>query len=204
MNKQGSIASAWAGHVVDLYRLAKFDVRNPYSYTKFRQLKALGRRSGAKVLIETGTYLGNTAMRCSRVFDRVVTMELDPELFRKSEVYLSRRTNVECLEGDALKLLPAVLDRPDVRDAIVFLDGHFSGGVTAHGDVAEPACEEIEVLARFKDKLCSFIVDDFRCFGRDKGWPRKSELIASIEKHSGDRMDLAVHMDQVLVWKRSE
>jgi len=204
VNKQGSIVSAWAGHVVDLYRLAKFDVRNPYSFSKFRQLKALGRRSGAKVLIETGTYLGNTAMRCSRVFDRVITIELDPELFRQSQAYLSRRSNVECLEGDALKLLPMVLDRPDVNDAMVFLDGHFSGGVTAHGELAEPACEEIEVLARFKHKLRSFIVDDFRCFGTDKGWPRKSELIASIEKHFGDQMDLTVHMDQVLVWKRQQ
>jgi hypothetical protein len=202
MNEQGAVLSAAAGHVVDLYRLFQFETKNPHSYSKFRQIKALGQRSGASVLIETGTYVGNTAMRCSRTFERVITIELDADLFQRASRYLSKRKNVECLEGDALKLLPLVLERPSVTDALVFLDGHFSGGGTAHGDLAEPACEEIEILAKYRDKIRSFIVDDFRCFGRDKGWPRRSELLRTVEDSFGDGFEYTIHLDQLLVWRK--
>jgi hypothetical protein len=201
MNKQGASLSAAAGHVVDLYRLFRFEPRNPYSYSKFRQIKALAKRSGARILVETGTFVGNTAMRCSRVFERVVTIELDPDLFRQASRYLAGRKNVECLEGDALALLPQVLERADVDNALVFLDGHFSGSGTAHGGIAEPACEEIEVLAKHRNKIAAFIVDDFRCFGRDEGWPTRYELLKAVETSFGEGFEYTIHMDQVLVWR---
>ncbi len=201
MNKQGFTASTVGGHVLDLYRLLTFDVRNPYSYSKVRQIRALARRTQSRVFIEAGTFLGNTAKRCSRNFAQVITMELDAELFSRASRYLERMTNVSCLQGDALQLLPGVLDRVDVRDALVYLDGHFSGGVTAHGELAEPACEEIAVLARHRAKINAVIVDDFRCFGRDPGWPARSLLLRTIEKSFGDDFDYTVHMDQVLVWR---
>jgi hypothetical protein len=201
MNKQGASLSAAAGHIVDLYRLFRFEPKNPHSYSKFRQIKALAQRSGARVLIEAGTYVGNTAMRCSRVFERVITIELDPDLFRQASRYLSSRRNVECLEGDALTLLPQVLEREDVNNALVFLDGHFSGPGTAHGEVAEPACLEIEVLAKHRNKIAAFIVDDFRCFGRDEGWPRRFELLRAVENFFGKEFEYTIHLDQVLVWR---
>jgi hypothetical protein len=201
MNKQGASLSAAAGHVVDLYRLFRFQPRNPHSYSKFRQIKALAQRSGARVFVEAGTYVGNTAMRCSRVFERVITMELDPDLFSQASRYLSGRKNVECLQGDALALLPQVLGRADVSDVLVFLDGHFSGPGTAHGGVAEPACEEIEVLAGHRDKITAFIVDDFRCFGRDKGYPTRFELLRAVESFFGQEFEYTIHMDQLLVWR---
>lgn len=202
MNRQGSFFAALGGHAVDLARLARFQVANPHSYSKTRQIKAFGRRIGAKQFIETGTYLGNTTMRCSGTFEKVITIELDPGLFKQAKQYLSKRSNVECIEGDALKELPKILARPDVNDAIVFLDGHFSGTHTAHGDLAEPACEEIEVLASHKAKIRGFIVDDFRCFGTDKGWPKKSELVKSVETHFPE-FDLAIHLDQLLAWRKA-
>jgi len=204
MNKQGMTLATIGGHLVDLYRLATFDVRNPHSYSKVRQIKALARRTQSRTFIETGTYLGNTAMRCSRDFDAVITMELDPELFRQAQRYLASRPNIHCLQGDALKLLPQVLERTDVREALVFLDGHFSGGNTAHGDLAEPACEEITVLAGHKEKINAVVIDDFRCFGRDAGWPKRSSLLKTIEDSFGDDFEYAVHLDQVLMWRVRE
>jgi hypothetical protein len=201
MNKQGFTLSTIGGHIVDLYRFARFEVSHPHSFSKVRQIRALARRTNSRVFIEAGTFLGNTAMRCSGNFQSVITMELDPHLFQQAKAYLAHRRNVVCLEGDALKLLPSVLERTDVRDALVFLDGHFSGGVTAHGELAEPACEEIFVLANHKDKINAVVVDDFRCFGRDKGWPKRSALLETIEDSFGDDFDYTVHLDQVLIWR---
>jgi len=201
MNKQGFTLATIGGHILDLYRLARFDVRNPHSYSKVRQIRALANRTNSRVLIEAGTFLGNTAMRCSGNFESVITIELDANLFRQAKAYLARKRNVSCLEGDALKLLPAVLERADVTASLVFLDGHFSGGETAHGELAEPACEELAVLARYKDKINAVIVDDFRCFGRDSGWPKRSRLLESIEESFGDDFEYTVHLDQVLIWR---
>jgi hypothetical protein len=203
MNKQGSTLSAIGGHLVDLYRLARFDLRNPHSLSKVRQLCALGRRTGAKTLVETGTYLGNTAMRASRVFDRVITIELAPDLYRQAAAYLKRRPNVECIEGDATKVLPEVMARPDLSDALIFLDGHFSAGDTAKGEIEEPACLEIEMLGRHRDKVAGVVVDDFRLFGSND-WPRKSELVRAVEVHLGPGYDFTVHLDQLVVWRREK
>jgi hypothetical protein len=191
------------GHLLDLYRLARFDVRNPHSYSKVRQIKALAARTHSRTFIETGTFVGNTTMRCSNTFERVITMELDADLFRQARAYLASRPNVSCLHGDALQLLPTVLDSPEVVDALVFLDGHFSGGATAHGSLVEPACEEITVLAGHTHKINAVVVDDFRCFGRDAGWPKRSTLLQTIEDSFGDDFEFTVQFDQVLIWRTS-
>jgi hypothetical protein len=202
MNKQDAFLSALGGHVVDLVRLLAFDVKNPHSLSKLRNIDAVRRKTGARTMIETGTFLGVTAARAARIFEKVVTVELDPTLAEKARAYLRRFSHVEVITGDALAELPKILERSDMRDVVVFLDGHFSGGVTAHGDIPEPAVLEIDVLARFRDKLCGIVVDDFRCFGTESGWPTKAELVASIERHFNDDFDITIHLDQVLVTRR--
>lgn len=186
------------GHLKDLANMASFKIANPHSWSKYRQLKAVGKRTGADCLIETGTYLGNTTMRCSRAFKKVFTIELDQKLFEQASEYLSSRENVECIQGDATVELPKILQRNDCTNAVIFLDGHFSQGETAMGDVAEPACELLSSLAQYKDKIRGIVVDDFRLFGIDKGWPKKSELIRSAEDCFGD-FSIAVHLDQLVL-----
>lgn len=201
MNKQGSRVRAWAGHGVDLARLARFEIKNPYSYTKTRQIRALAKRCGAKNLIETGTYRGNTTARCAGSFDRVWTVEIDPELHARASEFLKKRSNVECLLGDAMRVLPEILARPEATDLLVFLDGHFSGRETGCGDQEEPACEAIQMLGPCADRIRGVIVDDFRAFGGD-GWPRRSDLLRAMEDHLPG-MDFTVHLDQLVAWRRA-
>lgn len=202
MNKQGAFFSALGGHAIDLFRLLAFDVRNPHSLSKLRNIDAVRRKTGARMMIETGTFLGVTAARAARVFEKVVTVELDQTLADKARAYLRPLPNVEVITGDALAELPKILARPDMEDVLVFLDGHFSGGETAHGDIAEPAVLEVDVLAQFRDKIRGIVIDDFRCFGTEAGWPTKGELIATVERHFNDAFDITVHLDQVLVSRR--
>jgi hypothetical protein len=198
MNRPGAHFQAVAGHLVDLYRLATFRFLNPHSYTKFRQLKNVARQVGARTVIETGTYRGVTARRCSSAFERVYTIELDQALAAESTRYLADRKNVEVIQGDGLVKLPEVMARPDVKDVLVFLDGHFSEGITAKGDHAEPAVLEVIALGQFKEKLRGIVIDDFRLFGAVDGYPPKSVLVRSIEEHFPG-WNLAVHLDQVIV-----
>ncbi len=202
MNKQGAFLQALGGQLVDLYRLVTFKISVPHSVSKLRNINSLRKKTGARIMIETGTYLGVTAMRCARFFEKVYTIELDHELAKRAAEWLGSRRNVEVIQGDALQMLPRVLARSDVDDVLIFLDGHFSGGITAHGDHAEPAVLEVDALVPFKHKIRAVIVDDWRCFGWDAGWPKKSELIASIERCFGNDFETMIHLDQVLIARR--
>jgi hypothetical protein len=202
MDWAGRDLRAIGGHLIDLYRLLAFDVRNPHSLSKFRNIDVLRRRTGARTMIETGTYKGVNAARCARMFDRVYTVELDPKLAREAKASLARWSNLEVIEGDGLVELPRLLARPDVQDVLVFLDGHFSGAGTATSDAPEPAVLEIEVLARYRDKVRAVVIDDFRCFGVDPDVPTKAELLRALETHLDGDYEIWVHFDQVLVARR--
>lgn len=192
------------GHVVDMAKMLTFRYSNPHSYTKYRQIVAVARRTAARVLVETGTFRGVTTRRCLRHFSRVYTIELDHHLAQEAKTRLARFGNCEVIEGDASQEVKALLERPDVGgDILLFLDGHFSGSGTAIGEQAEPALEVIDVIARHKSRVAAIIIDDFREFGTQAGWPAKSELLRAIETSFPQKdFQLMIHLDQVLVMRR--
>jgi hypothetical protein len=202
MNRQNQELQAIAGHLLDLYKLARFTFSNPHSYTKFRSITSIQKKVNAKTFIETGTYLGVTTRRCASHFENVYTIELDPELAKEAGNFLSSQKNVEVIQGDALDILPTILKK-DVENILVFLDGHFSGGVTACGLMPEPAIEEIKLLGQFKQKIAAIIIDDFRLFGTEAGFPTKSSLFEIIEKYLPE-FDVTVFLDQVIIVRKSE
>lgn len=200
MNRTTRELRAIGGHILDLYSIARFNFVNPHSLTKFRLINALRKRTGATSLIETGTYLGVTTERASRIFDRVYTIELDETLARRAKGLFSHNPRVEVIQGDALKQLSPLLGRSDVDNAILFLDGHYSRGITACGGVPEPACEEVEVVARYKAKVRAIVIDDFRTFGTVDDFPTKSEVLRSVERNFPEsEYFVQVHLDQVII-----
>ena len=203
MNKQHRLVSNLGGYLVDMARLSRGLPINLHSYMKYTVLRRLRQRTGARCLIETGTFLGVTSARCAHVFDRVFTIELDAKLASQAAAYLRRFPNVEVLQGDAIKLLPQVIARDNAREAVVFLDCHYSGGDTALGDVPEPAVLELEILAQYADRICGVVVDDFRLFGVEPGFPNKADLVSTAERlFPFPRFELNVHADQLIVERR--
>jgi hypothetical protein len=203
MNQQYRSLSNLAGYASDLLKLAQGTPGNLHSYMKYLTLRSLGKRTGATCLIESGTFLGVTAARCSRTFKRVLTIELDPQLANKAAVYLGRFSNVKVFQGDAVELLPQLITRDDAEATVVFLDGHYSGGDTALGEVPEPAIVELEILSQHPERICGIIVDDFRLFGVEPGFPKKSELILAFERFfPSPKFELSIHVDQVIVERR--
>jgi len=203
MNKASKLPKAYIGHIVDLYRIARWTFHNPHSYTKYRAINNLRKVTEAKTFIETGTFRGLTAKRCARVFDQVLTIELDDKLYAEASDYLAPLPNVKVIHGDGLVEVEKLLSDSSVDNVVLFLDGHFSGGVTALGDMHEPAVEELAVLSQYRDKISGIIIDDFREFGTMEGWPKKWELIRAAEElFVNDGYDLAVYLDQVIISRR--
>lgn len=181
-------------------RLLGMSIANPHGLTKYRLIRSIQLRTGAKVLVETGTYRGATAARAARHFDEVHTIELDPELYRAAVETLRQYGNVQVHLGPGEEWLPRLLSEGKLSRCLIFLDGHYSGGVTAHGEIAEPAVRELETLGRLRHHLAAIVVDDFRCFGTEAGYPPKSELVAAAETHFPG-WTLSVHLDQLILMR---
>jgi hypothetical protein len=200
----GQIVSAMGGLLADYYRLATCQLQNPHSYLKFLAINHARRTTGSTTFIETGTYLGGTAHRCSKVFDAVYTIELSPELAQQAKRNLARRANVEVIQGDAIVELDNLLQSRPIERATIFLDGHFSGGNTSCGTVAEPAIQELEILARHRHRINAIIIDDFRNFGTEPGHPPKSQILHALETFFPETdFTIRIQNDQVLVTRKS-
>ncbi|OGI19092.1 MAG: hypothetical protein A3B68_07810 [Candidatus Melainabacteria bacterium RIFCSPHIGHO2_02_FULL_34_12] len=194
---------SFVGYLIDIFLIATFKFSNPHSYTKFLTIYRTKKKTNSDIFIETGTFLGVMADRCSRIFNKVYTIELDPTLAQNAKNYLATRKNVTVIEGDGLKILKEIFKSEQITNAIIFLDGHYSGGITACGDIPEPAVEEISVLSQYKDKIGAIIIDDFRVFGSENNIPTKSELFKSVENKFGyNEFEINVYLDQLLVIRK--
>ena len=137
------------------------------------------------------------------MFDNVKTIELDEKLFSEASEFLKPHSNVEAIQGDGLVEIARIFEGAEINNAVVFLDGHFSGGVTAMGDLAEPAVEELAVLSKHRERIAGIVIDDFREFGLQNGWPMKWEIIRSAEELFGNHgYEVTVFLDQIVITRR--
>ena len=180
MNDPKTFFEPAAGYLLDVLSKLRGDFFNPHSLTKLHNLLKAKTYSGATSIIEVGSFRGVTTRRLARIFDQVHSIEIEPNLFAEARRRCAACPNVVVHLGDGKDLLAQLA--PKVSRCLVFLDGHYSGGVTGCGDEPEPVLAELDVLARSLDNIAGVVIDDFRCFGRDDGWPRKSEVMARLEK----------------------
>ena len=131
----------------------------------FKQLTiaSYGRVFGLAALVETGTYLGDTVEAQRKRFGKVVSIELSPDLCRAAQARFAHKRNVTILEGDSADLMGSVVAQL-TGPALFWLDGHYSAGVTAHGNLDTPVQRELEIILGTTDDHV-ILVDDARCFG---------------------------------------
>ena len=147
----------------------------PPSRLKQQTVQAYGQRFALETLIETGTYLGEMAAVSARHFQRVVSIELDHDLYQRAHRKLSRYGNVTVLWGDSAWVLPQVL--AEGREPYLFwLDAHYSGGLTASGVEETPIARELELILGQSDRYHVVLIDDARCYDGRHGYPRLADL----------------------------
>jgi len=164
---------------------------------KQQNLLFYGRKYNLKVLVETGTYLGEMIEAMSPHFDRVYSIELSEYLHAKARRRFKKKNNVELIRGDSgaeLKTIMANVTQP----TLFWLDGHYSAGVTAKGDKDTPIYEELEHIFQAPDIEHVIIIDDARCFGSDPAYPSLSELKTFILRHKKN-VSILVKDDSIIV-----
>jgi hypothetical protein len=141
---------------------------------KYDIIRDYGRRYGLRTLVETGTYLGDAVQANLRNFSRIYSIELGEDLWRRAARRFGHLHHVTILHGDSGVVLPKLA--AELREPVLFwLDGHYSGGVTARAAEDSPILAELSsVLSRpTKDVV---LIDDIRCFTDSNGYPSVSGL----------------------------
>lgn len=142
---------------------------------KQNQIRKLARKYNIKTLIETGTFFGDTVNALKKSFQNIYTIELDFQLCQLAQKRFERYSHIQCINGDSGKVLPEILKK--VNEACIFwLDGHYSGGVTAKGDSDTPIVKELETILSHNIKEHIILIDDARLFNGTNDYPTISEL----------------------------
>ena len=146
----------------------------PPHIVKQRTIHKLADRFGLKTLVETGTYYGDMVEAMKRRFNRIYSIELSKELCERAAKRFRRDRHVRIIQGDSgaeLGKLVGSIDQP----ALFYLDGHYSGGITARAAKWTPIYEELSHIFDH-DPRHVIVIDDARCFGRDPDYPTLEAL----------------------------
>ena len=152
----------------------------PPQYIKKLLIDEVRRLSGYKVLIETGTYRGDMIKAQLNNFKKIYSIELSDFLFTEARNRFHKSKHVKVLQGDSGLLMPELLKQID-ESAIFWLDGHYSGGITAQGELECPIYMELDAIFNGRIKSNAILIDDARCFVGLNDYPTIDEIIFHIE-----------------------
>jgi hypothetical protein len=165
----------------NIYRLRQgiaarnWDGRGPAPHPiKQRTVRKYASKHRLRILVETGTFYGDMVAAMLHDFDLIYSIELSEALYRKAVRRFRDYSHVRLIHGDSaeeLGKLVGTLPGP----ALFWLDGHFSGGVTARGSADTPIFAEL-LHIRSSAHPHVVLIDDARCFGTDPVYPKMSEL----------------------------
>jgi hypothetical protein len=155
------------------------------------------------VFVETGTFLGSTAKLVAELGYKVVTIELSADLHARAREVLEP-LGVTCLNGDSGVLLRQALSEVAPRtNVFLWLDGHYSAGVTAKGSSDTPIARElfaVESYLRNADADVLVKVDDIRGFGSGD-YPSLDKLV---EFASRNFLRWTIELDSFICSNRHE
>ena len=128
-------------------------------------LQGLAFLSQAENFVETGTYFGDTTNVAARIFEHVYSIELSASLYFKAKERFKKYKNIDLLLGNSETVLPLFLNELNGK-TIIFLDGHYSDGITAKGEIETPIIGELIAIKNSTLDKPIIIIDDIRFFTR--------------------------------------
>jgi hypothetical protein len=171
----------------------------PSDRAKRRFLLSVFQERRHELLVESGTFQGGTVEYFVPHAKRIISVEIEPALHAAARERFSDTPSVELLLGDAMDLIPQILEEVSVPP-FVYLDGHFTGGVNQQpGKAIEPAPDILAALGeRPLPPGSTVIVDDLRLFGRGDWFPALDELTAAARTSFPDA-EIYVGIDSLVI-----
>jgi hypothetical protein len=172
----------------------------PPHVVKRRILSSYAAMYGTRTLVETGTYLGDMIYAMRDKFREIYSIELSNDLAKKARRRFQVYGYIQILAGDSGELLPQILGNL-CAPCLFWLDGHYSGGITARGQGNSPIMEEVAAILGHTIKTHVLLIDDARCFDGTDGYPTMSELRELFQK-AGPEYEVSVADDVIRIYPR--
>ena len=168
----------WKGHL-DLKRWQKEGKLTPPPHiVKQMVIRQMASEGNCKILVETGTYLGDMIYAQLDYFKSIYSIELSQSLYDNAVKRVKRfkkYKNVHLFFGNSADTLGLIIK--DISEPIIFwLDGHYSGGITAKGESECPIWAELNQITALKNLEHVILIDDARYFNGKNDYPTIEEL----------------------------
>ena len=189
---RGVLKKSFPGKIWRYYKRVKKELINRLNFPTYEKKREIidnyRKKNNAKILIETGTYLGDTVEYFRNKVEQVYSIELSEDLFADATKRFQNASNVHIIHGNSgevLKFLVKKINQP----AIYWLDGHYSSEFylgdkyirTARGDKITPVIEELETLLH-DIHAHVILIDDARLFSEKFGYPALETIFEMVKK----------------------
>jgi hypothetical protein len=160
-----------------LWRIGQYKPPSP-QHVKTRILSAHSLNNA--IWVETGTYLGDTTLKLSKIARQVISIEPQTELSEFANKRLNRRKNIKIINEKSEDCIAEILGTIS-GPTCFWLDGHYSGDVTYKGAIISPVAEELASISKYLYSGNPIVVyiDDFRLFSNSAstGYPSHLFLV---------------------------
>jgi len=170
----------------------------PPAVVKRRIIKRYARQFRLPVLVETGTFMGDTVEAMRKVFGRIYSIELSNDLFTQAQQRFVGAAHITILQGDSGEVLPGVL-RQIQQPCLFWLDGHYSAGPTAKGALDTPIMQELSHI--FRHPLAHrhvILIDDARLFVGKADYPTMEALRTTTQEAGFDTFEVEDDIIRIL------
>lgn len=147
----------------------------PPHVVKETLIKDYARAFNTRILVETGTYMGEMVYAMRKSFSRILSFELDQALYEQARRRFAADEHIEIIHGDSGQLLADYLKYIN-EPCLFWLDGHYSGGLTARGTLNTPIKSELDHVFAHPVAGHVILIDDARCFTGRNDYPTLDEL----------------------------
>lgn len=176
----------------------------PSYHEKRAFIERISNQFGTSIMIETGTFLGDTVDFFKDKFEEVYSIELSVELAEKAQKRFAAQNNVKIIQGNSGEVLVDIT-RKLSKPALFWLDGHYSSEFfvngefikTAKADKDTPIESELSTLMA-ADLPHLILIDDARLFVGAGDYP-SIERIRSIIANSKYNYQLTVDTDIISI-----
>jgi hypothetical protein len=143
---------------------------------KVKTILKYAKKYNVNIFVETGTFLGDTTNDVSQFFKKLYSIELDKDLFARARSRFENFKNICLINGDSGEQLGLLLEENNkIKEKTLFwLDGHYSEGITARGELITPIIKEL--IAIYNHKIKNNIdhvvlIDDAHLFNGTDDYP---------------------------------
>lgn len=110
------------------------------------------------VVIETGTFQGDTTQFFARCFEEVHTIEIAEDAYKQAKAIFKDQPHVSCHFGSSEQVLREILPSLKDKTVIFYLDAHWNH--------YWPVFDELDEIGKTHKDNCIIVIDDFKVPGR--------------------------------------